>query len=372
MSGIMGHTRIIIGGGGTGGHIFPAISIANALRRMDPSVEILFVGAVGRMEMTRVPEAGYEIKGLPVAGFIRKKYSPENLIVVWKLLKSMLLARKIIRDFRPQIVVGVGGYASGPVLRQAQHMGIPTVIQEQNSYAGVTNRLLAAKAKKICVAYEGMEKYFPAEKIIKTGNPVRHTFDNLTDIHDEAISFYGLDKTKPVILVLGESLGAGTINNSLSSGIGQISDAGVQLLWQTGGLYFDRMRVIAEKAALPGIHVMGFINRMDLAYSASDIIISRAGAGTISELELVGKPVILVPSPNVAEDHQTHNAMALVNKNAAILISDAEADNRLIGEALALINDGEKCRELSHNIMKLADRNSDETIAGEILKLIKR
>lgn len=371
MRGIKGHIRIIIGGGGTGGHIFPAISIANALRRMDPSVEILFVGAIGRMEMTRVPEAGYEIKGLPVAGFIREKYSPKNLIVVWKLLRSMMMARKILRDFHPQIVVGVGGYASGPALKQAQHMGIPTVIQEQNSYAGVTNRLLAAKAKKICVAYEGMEKYFPAEKIIKTGNPVRHAFDNLADIHDEAMLFYGLDKTKPVILVLGGSLGAGTINNSLSSGIGRIADAGVQLLWQTGGLYFDRMSVIAEKVALPGIHVMGFINRMDLAYAAADIIISRAGAGTISELELVGKPVILVPSPNVAEDHQTHNAMALVNKNAAILVTDAEADKRLIEEALGLIADNEKCSDLSQNVMKLADRNADEKIAGEILKLIK-
>jgi len=367
-----GHKHIIISGGGTGGHIFPAISIANALRRMDSSVEILFVGAAGRMEMTRVPEAGYEIKGLPVAGFIRKKYSPKNLIVVWKLLRSMMLARKILRDFHPQIVVGVGGYASGPVLKQAQHMGIPTVIQEQNSYAGVTNRLLAAKAKKICVAYEGMEKYFPVDKIIKTGNPVRHTFDNLSDIHDEAVSFFGLDKTKPVILVLGGSLGAGTINNSLSSGIGQIADAGVQLLWQTGGLYFDRMNAIAEKATLPGIHVMGFINRMDLAYSAADIIITRAGAGTISELELVGKPVILVPSPNVAEDHQTHNAMALVNKNAAILVSDKEADIKLIKEALALIGDSERRNELSLNVKKLADRNADETIAGEILKLIKR
>jgi len=363
--------RIIISGGGTGGHIFPAISIANALRRMNPSIEILFVGALGRMEMTRVPEAGYDIKGLPVAGFIRKKYSPGNIIVIWKLLRSMMLARKILSNFRPMVVVGVGGYASGPVLKQAQHMGIPTVIQEQNSYAGVTNRLLAAKAMKICVAYEGMEKYFPADKIIKTGNPVRHTFDNMNDIRDEALSFFSLDSTKPVILVLGGSLGAGTINKSIGNGVIRIANEGAQLLWQTGKNYFDDICRTVNTQSFPQIHVMGFINRMDMAYSAADIIISRAGAGTISELALVGKPVILVPSPNVAEDHQTHNAMALVSKGAAILVRDADADEKLISEALSLVNDHGRQKELSLNIRMLAQKAADEAIAREILKLIK-
>lgn len=363
--------RVIISGGGTGGHIFPAISIANALKRKCPGADILFVGAIGRMEMTRVPEAGYKIKGLPVAGFIRKKYSPKNIIVVYKLIKSMIIARKILKEFRPQVVVGVGGYASGPVLKQAQGMGIATLIQEQNSYAGVTNRLLAAKAERICVAYDGMEKYFPAEKIIKTGNPVRHTFDNLEALKPEALEFFLLKRDKPVILVLGGSLGAGTINNSIGSGIDRIADAGVQVIWQTGSQYYDRMSEIAKAASAPGVQVMGFINRMDLAYAAADVIISRAGAGTISELSLVGKPVVLVPSPNVAEDHQSHNAMALANKGAAIMVKDTDAGEILLKEALTLVKDINKCNMLSASIKSLADRGADEVIACEILKLIK-
>ncbi len=368
----MDEKRIIISGGGTGGHIFPAISIANALRRLEPSVKIVFVGAVGRMEMTRVPEAGYDIKGLPVAGFIRKKLSPKNIIVLLKLIRSMMLARKILKDFSPDAVVGVGGYASGPVLKEAQRKGIPTVIQEQNSYAGVTNRLLATRAQRICVAYDGMEKYFPAESIIKTGNPVRYSFDNLDGMKEQALIHFGLDNKSPVILVLGGSLGAGTINDSLARNINLITDAGVQMLWQTGSNYYESVRAVADKAAWRGVHVMGFITSMEMAYAAADIIISRAGAGTISELALVGKPVILVPSPNVAEDHQTHNAMALVEKNAAILVRDAEAYQRLVPEALALVTDDERCKRLSAEIKKLAARNADISIAGEILKLIKK
>jgi UDP-N-acetylglucosamine--N-acetylmuramyl-(pentapeptide) pyrophosphoryl-undecaprenol N-acetylglucosamine transferase len=371
MSGERANIRIIISGGGTGGHLFPAIAIANALRRLKPGAEILFVGATGRMEMQKVPEAGYEIAGLPVAGFVRGK-SLKNLSVVCKLFHSMLKARKIIRRFKPDVVVGVGGYASGPVLKQAQRMNIPTLIQEQNSYAGVTNKLLAQKAGKICVACEGMEKYFPKGKIIITGNPVRLTFDNLVSLRQEALEHFKLDSTMPVILVLGGSLGAGTINSSVGSGIGPVEEAGVQMIWQTGSHYYDRMRELTEAAATNNFRVTGFISRMDLAYAAADIIISRAGAGTISELALVGKPVILVPSPNVAEDHQTHNAMALVTREAAVLVTDAAAPAELINTALALLKDSARREKLSENIRKLAIRDADEVIAREVLKLVNR
>ncbi len=371
MSGGRANIRIIISGGGTGGHLFPAIAIANALKRLKPEAEILFVGATGRMEMQKVPEAGYEIEGLPVAGFVRGM-SFKNVSVVGKLFHSMLKARKIIRRFKPDVVVGVGGYASGPVLKQAQRMNIPTLIQEQNSYAGVTNKLLAQKAGKICVAYEGMEKYFPKDKIILTGNPVRLAFDNLVSLKAEALEHFSLDSSMPVILVLGGSLGAGTINSSVGGGIERVRSAGVQMIWQTGSHYYDRMRELTEAAATNNIRVTGFISRMDLAYAAADIIISRAGAGTISELALVGKPVILVPSPNVAEDHQTHNAMALVNKEAAILVTDAAAPAELITTALTLLQDSARRKKLSGNISKLAIRDADEVIAGEVLKLINR
>ena len=371
MSGKGKDIRIIISGGGTGGHLFPAIAIANALRRLEPTAEILFVGADGRMEMQKVPEAGYEITGLPVAGMVRGA-SVKNINVAWKLFRSMLKAGKIIKRFRPDVVVGVGGYASGPVLKQAQRRGIPTVIQEQNSYAGVTNKLLAKKAEKICVAYEGMEKYFPADRIIMTGNPVRQAYDNLESLRAEAMEHFRLKAGMPVILVLGGSLGAGTVNSSVGGGIGQIEASGVQMIWQTGSHWYDRMRELAEEKAVTRIVVTGFINRMDLAYAAADVIISRAGAGTISELALVGKPVILVPSPNVAEDHQTHNAMALVNRDAAILVRDADAEKELISTALALVNDGAKRKALSENIRRLAIKNSAEVIAREVLKLVRR
>jgi UDP-N-acetylglucosamine--N-acetylmuramyl-(pentapeptide) pyrophosphoryl-undecaprenol N-acetylglucosamine transferase len=371
MSGKGKNIRIIISGGGTGGHLFPAIAIANALRRLEPQAEILFVGANGRMEMQKVPEAGYDITGLPVAGLVRG-VSARNIRVVWRLFRSMLKAGKIIKRFRPDVVVGVGGYASGPVLKQAQRRGIPTVIQEQNSYAGVTNKLLAKRAERICVAYEGMEKYFPAAKIMLTGNPVRQAYDNLEALRAEAMEHFRLKPGMPVILVLGGSLGAGTVNHSVGGGIGLAEASGVQMIWQTGSHWYDRMRELAEEKAVTRIVVTGFINRMDLAYAAADVIISRAGAGTISELALVGKPVILVPSPNVAEDHQTHNAMALVNREAAILVKDAEAEKELITTALALVNDSAKRNALSENIRRMAIKNADEVIAREVLKLAKR
>jgi UDP-N-acetylglucosamine--N-acetylmuramyl-(pentapeptide) pyrophosphoryl-undecaprenol N-acetylglucosamine transferase len=362
------HKKVIISGGGTGGHIFPAISVANALRRMDPGIEILFVGAEGRMEMEKVPAAGYKIVGLPIRGLYRN-LSPKNVVVLYKLIKSLFLARKIISEFNPDVVVGVGGYASGPVLKQAGKMGIPTLIQEQNSYAGVTNKLIAKKASAICVAYDGMEKYFPADKIIKTGNPVRQNFDDIDILKNEALAFFRLKRDSPVILVLGGSLGAGTINRSLSENIQKIAVSGCQWLWQTGKYYFENINTLVSESSYPDIAVHDFINRMDYAFAAADIIISRAGAGTISELCLVGKPVILVPSPNVAEDHQTKNALALSYRNAAIMIRDDEAVNRLVDEAVKLISDTEEKKSLSANIRMMADRDADIRIAKEVLKL---
>jgi undecaprenyldiphospho-muramoylpentapeptide beta-N-acetylglucosaminyltransferase len=362
------HKRIIISGGGTGGHIFPAISIANALRKIDAEIEILFVGAEGRMEMEKIPAAGYRIIGLPVAGLYRS-LTFKNFSVLIKLLKSLRKAKKVIREFGPDVVVGVGGYASGPVLRQAGRMRIPTLIQEQNSYAGVTNKLLAKRASAICVAYEGMEKYFPSGKIIKTGNPVRQNFDNLKSLQDEALTYFNLKKELPVILVLGGSLGAGTINTSLSENINVLRDSDCQWLWQTGKYYFENVKALVSLSFSEKISVHGFINRMDYAYAAADIIISRSGAGTISELCLVGKPVILIPSPNVAEDHQTRNAEALSTRNAALLIKDNKASETLVDEAIKLISDKSRRDMLSENILKMADRDADIRIAREILKL---
>jgi UDP-N-acetylglucosamine--N-acetylmuramyl-(pentapeptide) pyrophosphoryl-undecaprenol N-acetylglucosamine transferase len=362
------HKRVIISGGGTGGHIFPAISIANALMKIDPETEILFVGAEGRMEMEKIPAAGYRIIGLPVAGLYRS-LTLKNFTVLIKLLKSLHKAKKVIKEFKPDVVVGVGGYASGPVLRQAGRMGIPTLIQEQNSYAGVTNKLLAKKASAICVAYDGMEKYFPKEKIIKTGNPVRHNFDNLTALQEEALCFFNLKKEFPVVLVLGGSLGAGTINNSLSKNINILRESDCQWLWQTGKYYFENVKALVSLSFSGNISVHGFINRMDYAYAAADVIVTRAGAGTISELCLVGKPVILIPSPNVAEDHQTRNAEALAKNNAAMLINDNKAVKTLVDEAIKLISDKKRRDMYSENILKLADRDADIRIAEEVLKL---
>jgi len=363
--------RVIISGGGTGGHIFPAISVANALLRIEPGTEILFVGAEGRMEMDRIPEAGYRIIGLPVAGMLRS-FTLSNITVLVKLFKSLRMAKKIIKEFGPDVVVGVGGYASGPVLRQAGKMGIPTLIQEQNSYAGLTNRLLAKRASLICVAYDGMEAYFPPEKIIKTGNPVRHGFENLGSLESEALSFFNLKKEFPVVLVLGGSLGAASINKSLSENISQIKDSDCQWLWQTGKLYYENVKKLVSASFCENILVHEFINRMDYAYAAADIIISRAGAGTISELCLVGKPVILVPSPNVAEDHQTRNAKVLSDKGAAVLIPDSQASKSLADAAVSLISDINKRKVLSANILNMADRNADVRIATEVLKLAEK
>lgn len=361
--------RIIISGGGTGGHIFPAVSIANALKAKRPDARILFVGALGRMEMQRVPAAGYDIVGLPMCGFDRK-HLWRNIAVLWKLAKSQLKARRIIKEFRPQVAVGVGGYASGPTLKVAGMMGIPTLIQEQNSYAGVTNKLLAQKAEKICVAYEGMERFFPAGKIIMTGNPVRQDLlDRQTD-RSEAVRSFGLDPEKKTILIIGGSLGARTINQCVLSHLDLIRSSGVQFIWQTGKIYIDdARRRVAEAGELPMLHVTDFISRMDLAYSAADLVISRAGAGSISEFCLLRKPVVLVPSPNVAEDHQTKNALALVDKGAALYVKDSEAQEKMLATAIDAVNDAPRLRTLSENIAKLAFYNSADRIADEVLAL---
>lgn len=363
--------RIIITGGGTGGHVFPAIAIADALKDKLGEVEILFVGASDRLEMEKVPEAGYRITGLPVKGFIRK-ISLRNVQVIINLLQSLRLSGKIIKQFRPDVVVGVGGYASGPVLRIATRKGIPTLIQEQNSYAGITNRILSRKVDSICVAYDKMERYFPQEKLVLTGNPVRQEIQSLASVDkkDEALKYFGMDSTRKILLVLGGSLGARTINHSVMTKLDLLLQKEIQLLWQCGKSYYRSLSGFIKSAGNPGIILLDFISRMDLAYAAADLIISRAGALTVSELCLVGKPVILVPSPNVAEDHQTKNALALVSKNAAVHISDPEAEEQMIPAALEIINNTAKAAELSENIRALAVKDSAGKIADEVIRLI--
>ncbi len=361
--------NIIISGGGTGGHIFPAISIANAIKAKRPDAQILFVGAEGRMEMQRVPSAGYRIEGLPVYGFDRSNPF-RNIKVLYKLMQSQRKARKIIKAFKPHAAVGVGGYASGPTLNVAGKMGIPTLIQEQNSYAGVTNKLLAKRAKKICVAYEGMERFFEADKIILTGNPVRQGLLKHTATKEEAIRSFGLNPSKKTVLVIGGSLGARTLNESMLEHLNEIAESGVQFIWQTGKYYYEQdEKRLHEQGAYPMIHITDFISNMEYAYSAADLIVSRAGAGSISEFCLLGKPVILVPSPNVAEDHQTKNALALVNKEAALYVKDSEATNKLVQTAVDTVKDTAKLTNLSQNITKLAFSNSADTIADEVIKL---
>lgn len=374
--------RIIISGGGTGGHIFPAVSIANAIRELCPEAEILFVGAEGRMEMQRVPDAGYRIIGLPVAGFDRQ-HLWRNFSVILKLLRSQWKARKIIKEFRPQVAVGVGGYASGPTLKTAGMMGIPTLIQEQNSYAGVTNKLLAQTADRICVAYEGMEKFFPSEKILLTGNPVRQSLLDNQITRETAASAFGFNPNLKTVLVLGGSLGARTINQTLAAGLALMkAHPEVQFIWQTGKIYIDQVKAAitaftgeavrnARVGSIPNLYVTDFIKNMNNAYTLADLVISRAGAGSISEFCLLGKPVILVPSPNVAEDHQTKNALALVNKDAALYVKDAEAQEKLLDTALETVADDELLKQLSVNIAKLALPDSARIIAEEVLKLIK-
>lgn len=361
--------RIIISGGGTGGHIFPAVSIANAIKEQHPEAEILFVGAEGRMEMQRVPAAGYQIIGLPVAGFDRK-HLLKNISVLIKLMKSQIKARRIIKEFKPDAAVGVGGYASGPTLKVAGSMGIPTLIQEQNSYAGVTNKLLAKKACKICVAYEGMERFFDKEKIILTGNPVRQNLLNQQMSREDAIRSFNLDPTKKTVLIVGGSLGARTINNCVLNGLDQIRQSGVQFIWQTGKFYINEAKEkVGHAENYPMLHTTDFITDMAAAYNAADLVISRSGAGSISEFCLLGKPVILVPSPNVAEDHQTKNALALVAKDAALYIKDAEASEKLLKTAIETVQQPETLKKLSTNIAKLAFKDSANTIAEEVWKL---
>ncbi|WP_394331348.1 undecaprenyldiphospho-muramoylpentapeptide beta-N-acetylglucosaminyltransferase [Xylanibacter brevis] len=365
----MKQPRIIISGGGTGGHIFPAVSIANAIRELCPDAKILFVGAQGRMEMQRVPQAGYEIKGLPIMGFDRKNLL-KNIKVLYHVWKSQRMAKAIIRDFQPQVAVGVGGYASGPTLNKAASMGIPCLIQEQNSYAGVTNKLLAKKASKICVAYEGMERFFPAEKIMMTGNPVRQALLDSKVTREEALASFGLSQEKKTVLLVGGSLGARTINESVLQHLDEIAQSGVQFIWQTGKYYSAQIaETLKEKGQPENLRVMDFISDMAAAYKAADLVISRAGASSISEFCLIGKAVILVPSPNVAEDHQTKNAMALVNRGAALFVKDAEAQEKLIPLALKTVADDARLKSLSENVLKLALPNSAEIIAKEVLKL---
>lgn len=361
--------RVIISGGGTGGHIFPAVSIANAIRALRPDAKILFVGALGRMEMQRVPAAGYEIKGLPICGFDRRNLL-RNIKVLYKIIKSQRMAKQIIRDFKPMVAVGVGGYASGPTLNQAAAMGIPCLIQEQNSYAGVTNKLLARKAKRICVAYDDMERFFPADKIIKTGNPVRQTLLDNKITKEEARKTMGLDPSRKTILLVGGSLGARTVNESVMAHLYTIRNSDIQFIWQTGKYYSDEIaRRLSQEEACPNLTVTDFISDMAVAYTAADLVVSRAGASSISEFCLIGKPVILVPSPNVAEDHQTKNAMALVNRQAAICIKDAEATDKLIETAITTVNNPDTLASLSENILKLALPNSADIIAKEVIKL---
>ena len=373
--------RIIVSGGGTGGHIFPAISIANALKELCPDADILFVGAEGRMEMQRVPDAGYRIIGLPVAGFDRQ-HLWKNVAVLVKLLRSQLKARRIVRDFRPQVAVGVGGYASGPMLKACAMAGIPTLIQEQNSYAGVTNKLLAKQAAKICVAYEGMERFFPADKIILTGNPVRQNLRDNRATRAEGAAHFGLDPQKKTILVLGGSLGARTLNRTMEAGLRTIlGHPEVQFIWQTGKIYIDEVKQAitaftgeavrnVRVASLPNLFVSDFIKHMDLAYAAADLVVSRAGAGSISEFCLLGKPVILVPSPNVAEDHQTKNALALAQKDAALYVKDADAPQQLLDTALQAVADDARLQSLAGNIGRLALPDAANAIAREVLGLI--
>ncbi len=362
--------RIIISGGGTGGHIFPAISIADALRDSGTECEILFVGANGKMEMERVPKAGYKIIGLPVAG-LQRKLSVKNLALPVKMAKSLCRAKKIIRDFKPDVAVGVGGYASAPLLMAACRLHIPCLIQEQNSFAGLTNRKLGKKVDKICVAYDGMEKFFPADKILFTGNPIRKDINPPTpEQRAEGYRYYGLDPDKKTLFVVGGSLGARTLNESAQKWILERgSNAGFQILWQSGKYYRSEIESFLKQNPCPAVKNFTFIDRMDLAYAVADVIVSRAGAGTISELCVEGKATIFVPSPNVAEDHQRHNAMALVEKDAAMMVLDADAREKLMGTAETLLSDPEKIARMERNIIKLGRKNAAQDIADEVLKL---
>ncbi|MCF8358548.1 MAG: undecaprenyldiphospho-muramoylpentapeptide beta-N-acetylglucosaminyltransferase [Prolixibacteraceae bacterium] len=363
--------KIIISGGGTGGHIFPAISIANEIGELVPGSEILFVGALGRMEMEKVPAAGYNIVGLPVMGFPRKP-GVKMIKFFFNLARSMRSARRVVKQFKPGVVVGVGGYASGPILWVAVNMKIPTLIQEQNSYAGITNRLLAKRVDKICVSYDKMERYFPAEKIVHTGNPVRKDLLLGKTRKEEANTFFSIEKGKRVLLIVGGSLGARTLNESVLASVSAIEKSDTEVIWQTGSYYYKSVIERMKDRDIPNLHIFEFLSRMDLAYALADVVISRAGAGTISELCLMEKPSVLVPSPNVAEDHQKRNALALAEKDAAIMVADSEAHAKLIPLALELVNDGERKRRLSENISTLAKPNAATDIAKLVCDIVKR
>ena len=363
--------KVIVSGGGTGGHIFPALSIANELKERLPETDILFVGALGKMEMERVPAAGYRIIGLPVMGFPRKP-SLKILVFFLKLIKSMRLARKVIADFKPDVAIGVGGFASGPILKAAVRKGVPAILQEQNSYAGVTNKMLAVDVDKICVAYPHMERYFPPEKIVFTGNPIRKNLIEAIFNKSEAYEYFKLDATKPVVLIIGGSLGARTINESVMANLEPIRKSGVQIIWQTGSYYYREMQDSLGTNSPENLYPMEFVSRMDLAYAVADVVISRAGAGTISELCLLAKPCILVPSPNVAEDHQTKNAMALVDNQAALLIKDADSKEQLMKETFSLLNDKTRLKSFAENIKKLSRPNAAKDIVDVILEVAEQ
>ncbi len=365
------NTRIVISGGGTGGHIFPALAIAHALKQLDPAVELLFVGAEGKMEMEKVPAAGYTIVGLPIAG-IKRELSVDNLSFPLKLIKSLSKAGKVLREFKPDAAVGVGGYASGPLLFMAARQGIPSLIQEQNSYPGITNKLLSKKAKKVCVAYEGMEQFFEAGKIVFTGNPVREDIRHTEGKRAEAAAFFGLDPAKKTLLVVGGSQGARSINRAMRDGIAKIDAAGVQLIWQTGKLFSNEAKQAVQSTKNSGLKAFDFISRMDLAYAMADAVVSRAGASTVSELCIVKKPAIMVPLPTAAEDHQTKNCKALMQKEAALLVADVEAGTRLVDEALKLIADETLCRRLQQNIAPMARPDAAIEIAKEVLSIIQQ
>ena len=361
--------RVIISGGGTGGHIFPAVAIADEIKRRNPQVAILFIGALGKMEMEKVPQAGYEIVGLPIAGF-QRKLTLSNFLLPFKVLKSLWMARSVIKKFKPQLAIGVGGYASGPTLQMAQLLGIPTLIQEQNSFPGKTNQLLAKKTAKICTAYSGMDQFFPTSKIIQTGNPVRNLVTQNPQLREEAVTFFGLNPNKKTVLMIGGSLGARTLNESVLNHIELIQKEDIQVIWQCGKFYLENIENNFQDSWKTSVQVHAFIQRMDLAYAVADVIISRAGALSVSELCLIGKPCILVPSPNVAEDHQTKNAMALVKQDAAVLVKDIEAKNTLIPTVIELLKDTDKCHELSKFILLLAKPNASIDIVDACESII--
>ncbi len=362
--------RAIISGGGTGGHIFPAIAIADELKRRNPNIDILFVGAVGKMEMTKVPEAGYKIEGLEIVGF-KRKLALSNFILPFKILMSLMKARKIVKSFNPQVVVGVGGYASGPTLKAATMLKYPSIVQEQNSYPGKTNKILSKSVTKICVAYDGLERFFPADKIIHTGNPTRKDMVEIAGKEKEGFDFYGFDPSKKTILIIGGSLGTRTLNDSVMNHLDELIAQDIQVLWQCGKLYNNQLEEQLKGKVLKSVKMVQFIERMDLAYAIADVVISRAGAISVSELCLVKKPTILVPSPNVSEDHQTKNAMALVEKNAALIVKDIEAVEILIPSTIELLENTEKQNELAKNIAALGKPNATSDIVDVLEKIAK-